>query len=168
MEILSDLLNLFGVDWRLMVAQLINFLIVVGVLWFFALKPLTKTMESRNDEIAKGLDDAKSATERLEKVEQEVKDKLMEAKGQASDILEEAKKLGEKNKQEAVEKTKAEVEHLIAKAKEQIANEKDSMISEVKGEVSKMVVVALEKILSEGLSKDLDKKYIEKTLKELK
>lgn len=163
-----EILELFGVDWKLLTAQLVNFLIVVGVLWFFALKPLTKTMADRNNEISKGLDDAKEAAERLEKVEAEVKDRLIEAKGQASDILEESKKQGEKSKQEAVEKTKAEVENLIRKAKEQIASEKDSMVTEVKGEVSKMVVVALEKILSEGLSKEIDKKYIEKTLKEIK
>ncbi len=163
-----EILELFGVDWKLLLAQLVNFLIVVGVLWFFALKPLTKTMEDRNTEIAKGLNDAKDAAERLEKVEQEVKDKLIETKGEASNILEEAKKQGEKNKQETVEKTKEEVANIIQKAKNQINSEKDSMISEVKVEVSKMVVVALEKILSEGLSKDLDKKYIEKTLKDLK
>jgi len=168
MEILSDLLNLFGIDWKLMLAQLINFLIVVGVLWFFALKPLTKTMEKRNDEIAKGLSDAKSAEDRLEQVEREVKDKLIETKNLASGLLEEAKKQSEDNKQANIAKTKEEVAKLITKAKEQIASEKDNMISEVKGEVADMVVVALEKILSSGMSKDIDKKYIEQALKDLK
>ena len=42
------------------------------------------------------------------------------------------------------------------------------MVNEIKGEVSGMVVTALEKILSQGISKDLDKKYIDKVLKDLK
>lgn len=168
MEILTDLLNLFGVDWRLLIAQLVNFLVVVGVLWFFALKPLTQTMQKRNDEISKGLSDAKAAEERLEQVEKEVKDKLITTKGDAASILEEAKKISEETKQENLAKTKEEVSKLIEKAKEQIASEKDSMISEIKGEVSGMVVTALEKILSAGISKDLDKKYIDKVLKDLK
>jgi len=163
-----EILELFGVDWKLLIAQLVNFAIVVGVLWWFALKPLTKTMQKRNDEISKEVSDAQAATERLEEVEKEVKDKLNATKGEAANILELAKQQADRAKQETVDKTKEEVAKLIAKAKEQIASEKDTMISEVKGEVSNMVVVALEKILSEGISKDLDKKYITKVLKELK
>ena len=98
----------------------------------------------------------------------EVKDKLIDSNGQASIILEKAKQQSEKNKQEHIAKTKEEVAKLITKAKEQIASEKDNMISEVKGEVADMVVVALEKILSSGMSKDIDKKYIEQALKDLK
>jgi F-type H+-transporting ATPase subunit b len=161
-----EILELFGIDWKLLIAQLFNFLIVVGVLWFFALKPLTKTMQERNDEISKGLSDAKSAEERLEQVEFEVKDQLIKTKGEAAGILEESKKQSEKNKQDNLVKTKEEVAKLIEKAKEQIASEKDSMVTEVKGEVSEMVVVALEKILSQGISKDIDKKYIDKALKD--
>ena len=163
-----EILELFGVDWKLLIAQLVNFIIVVLVLWFFALKPLTKTMQKRNDEISKGLSDAKSAEERLEQVEKEVKEKLTVTKGDAMVILEEAKKQSEQNKQDTINKTKEEVEKLIKKAKEQIASEKDSMVTEIKSEVAEMVVMSLEKILSQGLSKDLDKKYIDKVLKELK
>lgn len=168
MEILTELFGLFGIDWKLMLAQLVNFAIVVAVLWYFALKPLTQTMKTRSEDIAKGLDDAQEATKRLEKTEQDVKAKLQEAKAEAIKILEMAKKQAEEAKHANVAKTKEEIETLIKKAKEQIANEKDSMITEVKGEVADMVVRALEKILSTGLSKELDKKYIDKVLKDLR
>ena len=42
------------------------------------------------------------------------------------------------------------------------------MVAEVKSEVADMVVVSLQKILSEKLSKDLDQKYIDQVLKDLK
>ena len=163
-----EILELFGVDWKLMAAQLVNFAIVVFVLWKFAIKPLRNTMEARNNEIEQGLSDAKAAADILESTEKDIKDKLIETKGEALGILEEAKKLSEKNKQENLGKTKEEVAKLIEKAKQQIDNEKSTMINEVRGEVSKMVVVALEKILSAGISKDIDKKYIDKVLKDLK
>lgn len=163
-----EILELFGIDWKLMVAQLINFAIVVLVLWKFAVKPLTETMDKRNKEIEQGLFDAEKAKEKLEKVEEEVKEQLQETKKEAAAILEKARQQAEENKQVSVEKTKEEVEALIKKAKAQISSEKDSMVSEVKTEVSKLVVTALEKILSEGLSKDIDKKYIDKVLKDLK
>ena len=163
-----EILELFGVDWKLLIAQLVNFIVVVLVLWFFALKPLTKTMEKRNDEISKGLADAKSAQERLNQVERDAKDKLNKTKNEAMVILEEAKKQAEKSKQENVTKTKEEVAKLITKAKEQINSEKDAMISQAKTELADTVSLALEKILSSQLSKELDKKYIDKVLKDLK
>lgn len=163
-----EILKLFGVDWRLMVAQLVNFGIVVAVLWYFAIRPLTKTMHQRSREISKGLDDAKLATERLAEVEREIKSKLQETKKMAANILEEAKKNGDNARQVSLEKTKQEVESLINKAKEQIGNEKEVMIEQARQAVGALVVDALRKILSEGVSKDIDKKYIDKVLKEFK
>lgn len=163
-----EILELFGVDWKLLIAQLVNFSIVVLVLWFFALKPLTKTMQNRNDEISKGLADAQAASEKLSQVERDAKDKLNKTRNEAMAILEEAKKQAEKSKQDNIVKTKEEVAKLITKAKEQIASEKDAMISEAKAELAGTISLALEKILSVGLSKDLDKKYIDKVLKDLK
>ncbi len=163
-----DILNLFGVDWKLMVAQLINFAIVVFILWKFAIKPLMATMEERNKEISKGLDDAKSAAERLDQVEQEVKDKLNKVKQEAAVVLDKARKQSESERQTTIDKTKEEVANVIAKAKEQIASEKDAMVTEVKAEVADMVVTALQKILSEKLSKEIDQKYIDQVLKDIK
>lgn len=163
-----EILQLFGIDWKLMLAQLINFAIVVLVLWKFAIKPLTATMEKRGKEIEQGLFDAEKAKEKLEAVQEEVKEKLQEARQEASVILDKARALAEENKKASVDRTKEEVEALIKKAKEQINSEKDTMVAEVKTEVAQMVVTALSKILSEGLSKDLDKKYIDKVLKDLK
>ncbi|NCP17055.1 ATP synthase F0 subunit B [Candidatus Kuenenbacteria bacterium CG_4_9_14_3_um_filter_39_14] len=163
-----EILKLFGIDWKLMLAQLVNFAVVIAVLWFFALKPLTKMMRERNKEIEKGLDDARQAEARLTEVEKLVNDKIKETKFDADIILNEARKEAEKAKSAAAEKTKKEIEAMIEKAKKQLASEKRAMISEVKGEVGEMIVRALEKILSRGLTKEMDKKYIDQTLKELK
>ncbi|MBU1203418.1 F0F1 ATP synthase subunit B [Patescibacteria group bacterium] len=163
-----EILQLFGVDWKLLVAQLVNFTVVVLVLWFFALKPLTRTMQKRSDEIQKGLSDAELAAEKLTKVEEDVKAKLMEAKSEAAKILEAARLQAEESRKAGIVKTKSEIEELIKKAKTQIAGEKDNMVSEIKSEVADMIVIALEKILSGGLSREMDKKYIEKVLKEIK
>lgn len=163
-----DILELFGVDWKLMLAQLVNFAIVIFVLWKFAIKPLMQTMEKRNNEIEQGLSDAKASAERLDEVEAEVKERLQENRAEAIAILDKAKKQSEENRQAHLEKTKQEVESVIKKAKEQIASEKDSMVAEVKKEVADMVVVALRKILSEDIAKGIDQKYIEKVLSEQK
>ena len=163
-----EILELLGVDWKLMIAQLINFVIVLLVLWKFAIKPLMNTMDSRNAEISKGLDDAKAATDKIEEVEQDVKIKLQKAKAEAIEILEQAKKQSESNRQDSLEQVKNEVAEVVKKAKEQIAAEKKDLVNGAKTEIAGLLTKALQQILSGGLSKDIDQKYIEKTLKEIK
>lgn len=151
-----------------MLAQLVNFAIVVAVLWWFALKPLVAKMKERNKEIDKGLEDAKQAEERLERVEKEVNERIKESKFDAQVIMAEAGKESEENRQKQLAKTKKEIEDMAAKAKELIQREKESMVGEARKEVGSIVVEALGKILSEKLSKDIDREYVEKVLKELK
>jgi F-type H+-transporting ATPase subunit b len=163
-----EILQLFGVDWKLMLAQVFNFIIVLAVLWRFALKPLNKTMEARNKEIAQGLDDAKNASQRLHQVEQEAKEQINKAKQEAMFILEKANTQAEASRKTASEKTKQEVAVLITKAKEQIEAEKDMLVQEARQDLSKLLVEALEKILTKGVSQEIDKKYLQAIAKELK
>lgn len=99
-----EILQSFGVDWKLLLAQLVNFAIVVLVLWRFAIKPLTKIMNERNKEIEVGLKKAQESTDRLTKVENEVKQKLTQARQEADKILNASKQQADKNNQANLEK----------------------------------------------------------------
>ncbi len=162
-----EILELFGVDWKILIAQLVNFSIVVIILWLFAIKPLMKTMKERNEEIEKGLKDAQEAANYLEKTEENIKEKLKESKEESLAILAEAKKQSDLDKQDSINNTKEEIESIIKKAKEQINKEKESMLEEAKSELSQSLVLTLEKVLSKELSKEIDKKYIAKVIKEI-
>ncbi len=163
-----EILNLFGVNWKLMLAQIFNFAIVFFVLWHFAIKPLLKTMEARNKEISQGLDDAKSAADRLEAVEKDVKAKLQEAKKESMLILEKANSQAELNRQESLAKAKLEVEQVVNKAKLHIEQEKEKMFVEAKQEFANLLQTSLTKVLSKSVSQEIDKKYIHQTLADLK
>ncbi len=159
-----EILDLFGVNWKLIIAQLVNFAIVVLVLWLFAIKPLMKVMDKRNQEISTGLEDAKKSAEHLRNAEIEFKDRLRQAKKEADEILQLAKQQSEKNQQAVLEKTRQDVKQIILESKQRLANEKELMLTETKQEIVQMVVLSLQKILSENLGKDIDHKYIEKVL----
>lgn len=159
-----EILGLFGVDWKLILAQLVNFAIVVAVLWWFAIKPLMKVMDQRNQEISTGLEDAKKSAEHLRNAEVEFKERLRQAKKEADEILQLAKQQAEKGQQATLEKTRQEVKHVILESKQRLANEKESMLAEAKQEIVQMVVLSLHKILSDNLGKDIDQKYIERVL----
>lgn len=162
-----EILDLFGVNWKLMLAQLVNFAIVVFVLWRFAIKPLMKVMEERNKEISQGLADATLAADKLQNTEKEIKAKLSETKLEAMAILEKGHKQNELDRQTSLTKTKEEVKQVVDKAKEQIQAEKEKMVKAVQKEAAALLVESLDKILANGLSQEIDQKYIKKSLAEL-
>jgi len=168
MKNMDELIKTFHIDWKLLIAQLVNFGIVLWVLYKFAIKPLSKTMDARTEEIEKSLEDAKKIEASLAQTETERQDKLDAAKKDAQEIIEKARQQGERQGKTMVDDAKREVQTVIAAAKEQIAQEKQSMLRELKAEVGTLVVKATAKVLEKVTTKEVDERLIEESLKEVK
>ena len=164
---MDSLVKTFHIDFGLLLAQAINFLIVFLVLYYFALKPLFKVMQERSDKIAKSLKQAEEIEKRLSQADEEYEQKLAQAKREAKKILEQAQAKAEKNRQEAIAKTKAEIGEIINKEKEKIRAEKAQVLKEIKAEVSDLVVLALEKIIQRKINGPEDKRLIKKIIQNI-
>ena len=124
-------------------------------------------MNERTEAISKGLDDARKSQEKLEEAEKMRETRLLEAKREANDILENAQEMAEKNKVIMIEGARKETQKVVDSAKKEIAEEKEKMLAEVKREVGKVVGVALEKILDEKIDSDKDQELIKKAVSEI-
>lgn len=161
MEILTSL----GVDWRLLVAQLVNFAILFFALYKLLYKPLLSFLDKRAATIEKGLADARMAEEKLQLTDQTYKQIVLKAKKEAEKILEDASAFSEKHRQETLRKTREEVKRVVSQARTRIEQEKQQMLDDVKGDIVDMVVQAtssLSQSTSEKkISKDLAKKAVD-------
>lgn len=164
---MDALIETFHLDAKLIIAQLVNFVIVLGVLWWFALKPLIKIMQERSDTIAKSLAQAKAIEEKMAAADSERAAVLTKAKQDALAVLALAKQDAAAVQQEALQKTKGEVEKIVAKGKAQLMIEKDKMSEELKGAMAGLVVAATKKVLGSALTKEVDKKVAEEAIKEI-
>ena len=68
---MESIIATFHIDWKIIIAQAVNFGIVFAVLYVYALKPLAKLMEERSQKINKGVIDAKESNELLKKATEE-------------------------------------------------------------------------------------------------
>ncbi|HEX4103980.1 MAG TPA: hypothetical protein VHZ04_00675 [Candidatus Paceibacterota bacterium] len=89
---MAQLLQQLGIDWHLLIAQAVNFFLLLLVLWYFVYKPLLRLMTERRDRIAEGLTKADEADRRLVQVEAIGKGKIKEAENQAIAILRKTEK----------------------------------------------------------------------------
>jgi F-type H+-transporting ATPase subunit b len=157
---MDSLITTFHIDWKIIVAQAINFGIVFLVLYFFALKPLKKLMAERSDRIARGLDDAKTNAELVTKTQKEYENVLSKARVEANEIFQAGKKEAEENKAVMMAKAQTEVENMIASGKKALEAEKIKMVDEAKNEIVSLVVRATEKLLEGEADASFDQKSV--------
>lgn len=165
---MAEIINTFHVDWHIIVAQLVNFALVVAVLWYFAFKPLAKTMSERTTRIEQSLKNADAVEVRLRQADTEYQSMLTNAKKEAEQIITKAKTIADQERVAAVEKTKAEAAKVIEAGKQQLAAQRDQMVASARTELSELVAVATEKIIAEKLTSDRDKALVERAVKEAK
>jgi len=161
---MDELIKTFHIDWRLILAQLLNFFIVLYVLKRFAYQPLLKLMDDRTERIEKGLRDAEGAQKKLAEMEEKEKEVLATARKEAHKIISESEKVAIKSKEEIVVQAKEQAENILAEAEKKIKAEKDIMISEVKTQIAELVIAATGKMIDEKLDSEKDKILIEKSI----
>ena len=162
---MESLISAFHIDLKLFIAQLINFAIVFSVLYFFAFKPLVKTMSDRTEKIDKSLKDADEIENRLALTEKEQSEIIAAAKKQANLIVEEADKRGEVRRQELIEKAKEDIALVINTEREKMVRDKAETLKEIKKEVADLVVLSVEKLLNEKMTSDKDQELIKNLVK---
>lgn len=159
---MESIISTFHIDWKIIIAQAINFAIVFAVLYVYALKPLSKLMAERGEKIAKGLTDAKSNASLLKETEVKHEEILAKARKEASDVFQAGKKEAEAKKTEMLEQARLDVAKMIEDGKKTLESEKAKMVNEAKSEIVALTIAATEKILGKKID-GVD----EKALKEL-
>lgn len=161
---MSELLSKLGIDWKLLIAQIVNFLILLFVLYKFTYGPILAILEKRQKKIEKGLADADEARKKLEESQEKQKEILKKARNEAKDIIEKARIQAEKLRSDIAVEAKARSEKIISDAKVEIEREKEKTIAEIKSEIGELVVAATEKIIDEKLDEKRDGELIEKVI----
>ncbi len=163
----TGLADKFGLQVNYVVIQAVSFLIVMGVLYRFAIKPTIVTMDERATKIESGLKYAEEMKAKLDATQQESANIVKEAQGKAGDIINDARNSAkdflEKQTQEATQKAN----DLLVKAQQAIELERRKTIEEARVEIARLVVATTERVLAKNLS-DADRAaYNESAVKEL-
>src|SRR3989344_3201647 len=151
---MESIVSTFHLDWKIIVAQAVNFSIVFIVLYIFALKPLVKLMAERSEKIVRGLNDAKTNATLLEKTRAEYETALQKARTEAEKIFEIGKQESEHQKQKMLDEAKHEGEKTITAGRKTLEHEKIKIVGKAKQEIVSLALLAVEKILKE--KKDLN------------
>lgn len=156
-----------GIDVKLFIAQIINFLILLLILWRFAYKPIVKMLEDRRQKVAQSMQNAKDIEEKLTATEQKTKELIDKARQDASTLLEENAKAAAQEKKGIIAAAKEQSAKEIDKAKAAILEEKELAQKALQAETARLVSLATEKILQKSPDPAVQKQAIEEAIGEI-
>jgi F-type H+-transporting ATPase subunit b len=149
-----------------LIAQLLIFLVMLGVLYRFAWGPLLKILNERRERIQQGVEATERAKRELEEAQRERQVKLEEARREAQAILDRIAKQGEDLRKELETKAREQADALIARARAEIGQEREKAVQDLRSQVADLAVMAAGRIIGESLDAKKHRELIERTIEE--
>lgn len=143
-----------------LIAQILNFLVLLAILAKFAYKPLLKAMDDRRNRIIDDLDSAEQTRLDAEALKEQYAEQLAGARQEATEIVTKANQIAQNIHDELVEQARVEQEALMANAKERIEQEKQQALLDIRAEVIKLSTLIAAKIVNQKLNSDKDQKMV--------
>jgi F-type H+-transporting ATPase subunit b len=164
---MNQTLQTLGITWPKLIAQFVNFSIVLFVLWRFAYHPIFAMLEARRQKIAEGLANAEKIKARLERTEAERKRILAQADDVANQMIEEARAAAARVREAETQKATAAAEQIVIKAREAAAQDHARMLAELKREVGRLVVQTTTTVTGKILTAEDQRRLAEETERQL-
>jgi F-type H+-transporting ATPase subunit b len=142
----------FGLEPKYIIMQVISFLIVLGVLYKFGIKPVTATMEERNRKIESGIKHAEEMQVKLTAAQQESAAIVKKANVEAAKIVDDARKLAKEYLDKQTQEATVKANDLMGKAQQAIELEHKKMLADARTEIARLVVTTTERVLAKKLT----------------
>jgi F-type H+-transporting ATPase subunit b len=150
-----------------LVAELIAFLIMLGVLARWAYPPIMRAAEARQRQIEEGLRAAQEAEKRLQAAQEDVEKTLAEARARAREMINRSHQESAAEAEELRERGRRDAEAQVQKARGDIQAERDRAVQELRAQVGALVVEAAGRVLHETIDARAHQRLIEESLRQV-
>jgi len=147
---MNEVFAAFGIQWQLLLAQAVNFGIVLVALTYFLYKPVLKLLASRQDAITQGIKNAEAAAAARKDIEEKRVGILSVAESEAEEIIGRATDAGKREREALVRGGEGRAEALLRGAEAQAKELKRRALAESEKDIAKTAILAAEKIIRES------------------
>ena len=147
--------------------ELLEFLIVVGVLAKYVVPRIQKPIAERQATIRQAMIDAEEAKRRNEEAEEEYKRIVAEARTQARSVVEEANKMADQARHEKREQAEAEYNRIVTAAQAEVDAQSRRAETELREQAAELAITVAEKVLGEGIDRNAQSALINRTIDEV-
>jgi F-type H+-transporting ATPase subunit b len=151
----------------LMIWTLICFGITFFVLRRYAFGPIQKIIDERRERIRQSLVEAERARDESRKLLEEHRQLRLKARGDAEEILAEARRIAESVRDRVKEEAEVDRQRRLEETRRQIEAETTRALAQIRAEVAELALVAAEKVTRMTLDREADRKLIDEAIRDL-
>ncbi len=145
---MSELFAAFGVNWKLLIVQAVNFGLLLSLLTYFLYKPVLRIIDERQKKIAEGVKTAAEADRKLADAKTESDEMVGGAAREAEALVASARSRANEQGAEMLKAAEARAAATTKDAAERAEEAKRQMIKESEREIARAAMLAAEKILA--------------------
>ena len=139
----------------------ISFLVLFGLLSKFAWPGIKKGLEDRTERIRSSLEEAENAKAEAERVLEDYRRQLADARAEAGRVIEEARQTADQLRQELQSRAEAEISEIRQRAAADVEAAKAAAIADLRGQVADIAIGAAELVVQRSLDRDTQIQLIE-------
>lgn len=155
-----------GVNLPTLIAYLVNFVVLLGVLYFFAYKPLLRAVDQRAERIREGLAAADEARQEAASSQAAIEEQLNESRRDGQRLLDQAREAAERYREEEMGRARQEAENFVERARSDIQRERDAAIQDVRSNFGDLAINAAERVIRTSLDRQAHDALIAQVLEE--
>ena len=147
-----------------LVAQLINFGVLLLILRLFLYKPVLRILDERKRRIEEGLNRAEQAAEQASASQEEARRAMDEARAEGRELVARSQQTADRLRVELEERARADAEQIVTRAREEIQSERDQAIQQLRREFTDLTMAAAERVIGQSLDRDAHQRLIDEVL----
>ena len=136
---MEELVRHFGIEGKLLLAQAVNFGILLFILYKFAYRPILGVLKERREGIERGLALTRDAEKRMAAIAVLQEEKMEEARRDALAIVSKAEETAVAHRDQILAAAEKKGGHIIGEAKRVITEEKAKLREELRRETRELV-----------------------------
>ena len=155
-----------GFHWPSLVVYLVNFTILLVILYLVGYKRILRVLDERSQRIKESMEQAQHLQEESAQRQKEMEEQIREARREGQGLIEQARQSAQRFRDEEREKARLEADAFLSNARSEIKRERDAAVEEVRHQFADLAILAAERVVRRSLDKDAHKELIEQTLSE--
>ena len=155
-----------GINLPSLIAYLINFIILLGILTLFAYKPLLRMLDARSESIRESLEAADRAREDAASSQEAIQEQITEARREGQRIMDQSREAAERFRTEEMDKARQEAEAFVERARADIQRERDNALEDVRASFGDLAITAAERVIRSSLDRTAHEDLINQVLEE--
>ena len=149
-----------------LIAYLFNFTVLLVILYVVGYKRILRMLDERSERIRESVEAAERVRQESVAQHEEMEKRLEEGRHEGQAVLNQAREMADRYREEEREKARQEAEAIVARARDDIQRERDAAIDQVRSNFAGLAILAAERVIERSLDESAHRDIIEKVLEE--